>query len=143
MIFWLLIRGIIPLSVLLIHFLNDIAYNTFILTKNIRHLEHNPSQTKVTVGAGHLLSWFTREMAKNAIQGFEGLCGIPGTILSEMLTGGQRPFGSSYRVRVGHPSGILTVEACVDQGRAQELHVKSAVIGRTARVLMEGVAFIR
>ena len=70
-------------------------------------------------------------------------CGIPGTILSEMLTRGERSFGSPYRVRVGHPSGILTVEACVDQDDAQELHVRSAVIGRTARVLMEGVAFIR
>jgi len=70
-------------------------------------------------------------------------CGIPGAIPVEMLPGGPRPFGQSYKVRVGHPSGTLEVEAGVEQIEGQEIRVTSTSVGRTARVLMEGEAFIR
>lgn len=69
-------------------------------------------------------------------------CGIPGTIPAEMLPAFPK-VGSSYKVRVGHPGGILEVDAAIRQDAQKNYVADSAVVGRTARVLMEGVAFIR
>lgn len=70
-------------------------------------------------------------------------CGIPGTITSEMLTEGPPPFSNPYSIRIGHPSGTMEITAKVSQGDNHRIRVDSAILGRTARVLMEGVAFIR
>lgn len=70
-------------------------------------------------------------------------CGIPGTIPTEMIPGGVRPFGKPYKIKVGHPSGIMELEASLTQDDQHAIQVHLAVVGRTARVLMEGVAFIR
>jgi len=70
-------------------------------------------------------------------------CGIPGTIPTEMIPGGARPFGKAYKIRIGHPSGIMELEASLTQDDQNAIQVHSAVVGRTARVLMKGVAFIR
>ncbi len=69
-------------------------------------------------------------------------CGIPGTISAEML-GDLPKMGSPYAVRVGHPGGILEMETVIRQDSRKKYVVDSAVVGRTARVLMEGVAFIK
>jgi 2-methylaconitate cis-trans-isomerase PrpF len=69
-------------------------------------------------------------------------CGIPGTIASEMLRGLPK-MGSPYTIRVGHPGGILAMDTVIRQDSQKNYAVDSAVVGRTARVLMEGVAFIR
>ncbi len=69
-------------------------------------------------------------------------CGIPGTISAEMLPAVPET-GSPYRVRIGHPGGILEVETAIRQDAQGNYGVDSAVVGRTARVLMEGVAFLR
>lgn len=71
------------------------------------------------------------------------ICGIPGTIPVEMLPGGMPPFGQAYMIRVGHPSGTLKVKACVAQDTKQGFQVLSTNVGRTARILMEGDAYIR
>lgn len=71
------------------------------------------------------------------------ICGIPGTIPVEMFPGGVRPYGKPYKVRVGHPSGTLEVEAHLELDQDRKIKVTSANVGRTARVLMEGSAFIR
>lgn len=70
-------------------------------------------------------------------------CGIPRTITAEMIPGGTRPFGGAYKIKIGHPSGIMELEARITQDDQHAIQVHSAVVGRTARVLMEGVAFIR
>ena len=68
--------------------------------------------------------------------------GIPGTIPPEMLE--ELPkMASPYAVRVGHPGGILEMETVIRLDSQKNYVVESAVVGRTARVLMEGVAFIR
>jgi 2-methylaconitate cis-trans-isomerase PrpF len=69
-------------------------------------------------------------------------CGIPGTIACEMLRDVPK-MGSPYTVRVGHPGGILEIDTVMRQDSQKNYVVDSAVVGRTARVLMEGVAFIR
>jgi 2-methylaconitate cis-trans-isomerase PrpF len=69
-------------------------------------------------------------------------CGIPGTISSEMLSDVPN-MGLPYTVRVGHPGGILEIDTMMQQDSQRNYIVDSAVAGRTARVLMEGVAFIR
>jgi len=71
------------------------------------------------------------------------ICGIPGTIPAEMLPGGVNPFGEPYAIRVGHPSGTLKVEACVQKDQKQGFQVISTNVGRTARILMEGDAYVR
>lgn len=57
---------------------------------------------------------------------------IPGTLVNEIAGGGERDF-----VRFGHPSGTLGVGASAS-GQNNSWVVTKAVMGRSARVLMEG-----
>ena len=70
-------------------------------------------------------------------------CGIDGTLAAQNVRGGAAAPGSAYSVRVGHPSGLLTVRATVDRDADGAPAPTSAVVGRTARVIMEGVCYIR
>jgi len=67
-------------------------------------------------------------------------CVLPGTIPAEAVRGGAPAAGEVRKIRVGHPSGTLEVVAGVSEGGRE---VVRAEVGRTARVLMEGTAFIR
>jgi 2-methylaconitate cis-trans-isomerase PrpF len=69
--------------------------------------------------------------------------GIPGTIVAEASAGGPRPVGESYSLRIGHPSGVLEVKAKVDLAEVNDVKVAQAEIGRTGRVLMDGMAHVR
>ena len=72
-----------------------------------------------------------------------GICaGLAGTITAEMAAGEARGAGSDYTLRVGQPSGILEVH-CRMRKQNDELTVEKATIGRTGRVLMDGVGFVR
>ena len=72
-----------------------------------------------------------------------GVCaGIEGTITSEMAAGGPRPVGSNFQLRVGHPGGTLCVDARIGKNAEGSLRAERAVLGRTARVLMEGAALL-
>ena len=57
---------------------------------------------------------------------------IPGTIINEIF---ESRAGES--VRIGHPSGVIEAEAIVESDN-EELKVKRAAIGRSARRIMEG-----
>ncbi len=70
-------------------------------------------------------------------------CGIPGTIAYEAAAGGPRRSGVPYKVHFGHPSGTMEVAAEVTGGPGEQIAVRSAVVGRTARILMEGRAFLK
>ena len=61
---------------------------------------------------------------------------IPGTLVS------QAAGGARQRVRFGHPSGTLAVGAEVAQDEAGRWRVTRAVMGRSARVLMEGWVYV-
>lgn len=58
---------------------------------------------------------------------------IPGTVVAEVCA--QRPWGK--QINIGHPSGIIDVEADVAGG-----DVKRAAFARTARRIMEGYVWV-
>jgi 2-methylaconitate cis-trans-isomerase PrpF len=68
--------------------------------------------------------------------------GIEGTITAEMASGGPRPLGSDFQLRVGHPGGTLGVNARIGKEVDGSLRAERAVLARTARVLMEGAALL-
>lgn len=64
---------------------------------------------------------------------------IPGTLVYDAA----RPESHSCSVvRFGHPAGVIEVEAAVSENQG-EFHVERAAIGRTARMIMQGTAFVR
>ena len=64
---------------------------------------------------------------------------IPGTLVYEAVGEERR---SNAVVRFGHPAGIIQVEAEVEKLEGG-YRVKRAAIGRTARMIMQGTAFVR
>lgn len=58
---------------------------------------------------------------------------IPGTIVNEMIS--ESAAGDT--VRIGHPAGVISLEARVEDGR-----VERAAFARTARRIMEGYVFV-
>lgn len=73
-----------------------------------------------------------------AVSGAIALCAaakIPGTIPNQLVSS----VGSG--IRIGHPSGVLYVETTVER-EGDNWIVPRAAIGRTARRLMEGYAYI-
>lgn len=70
-------------------------------------------------------------------------CGIKGTVSSEVLPEGSPPMGKPYKIKVGHPGGILEVNAWLESTKEGGIKANSAVLGRTARLLMEGTAYVR
>jgi 2-methylaconitate cis-trans-isomerase PrpF len=69
-------------------------------------------------------------------------CGIAGTIAHEAYRGSTER-GKSYSVRIGHPGGHLEVSARLDAISNKPPLLESAVIGRTARVIMDGNAYLK
>jgi 2-methylaconitate cis-trans-isomerase PrpF len=64
---------------------------------------------------------------------------IPGTVVNKVCDPGAL---SSGQVRIGHPSGFITVDVALqttDAGPA----LRRAAFGRTARRLLDGVAYLR
>jgi 2-methylaconitate cis-trans-isomerase PrpF len=62
---------------------------------------------------------------------------IPGTIVHEVAG----PFSEAQAVRIGHPSGVVDVEAEVEMGGSGPV-LRRASVGRTARRIMEGYIFV-
>jgi hypothetical protein len=69
-------------------------------------------------------------------------CGIAGTIAHEAYRG-KAERGKTYRVRIGHPSGRLGVRARLDPVSNNPPELVSAIVGRTARVIMDGRAYLK
>lgn len=66
--------------------------------------------------------------------------GIPGTLAQEAAS--LEPEQGRYSVRVGHPGGVLQVDADIAKDGG-DVRVRQALVGRTARLLMDGTAYIR
>ncbi|MGB9299097.1 MAG: PrpF domain-containing protein [Anaerolineae bacterium] len=62
---------------------------------------------------------------------------IPGTIVHEVAS----PSTQAHAVRIGHPSGVVDVEAEVEMGSSGPI-LRRASVGRTARRIMEGYIFV-
>jgi 2-methylaconitate cis-trans-isomerase PrpF len=69
-------------------------------------------------------------------------CGIEGTIAQEAYRG-KAVRGKPYSVRIGHPGGHLEVRAKLDAISNQPPMLESAILGRTARVIMDGRAYLK
>jgi 2-methylaconitate cis-trans-isomerase PrpF len=69
-------------------------------------------------------------------------CGIEGTIAQEAYRGSAER-GKFYSVRIGHPGGHLEVRAKLDALSNKPPMLESAVLGRTARVIMDGSAYLK
>jgi len=67
-------------------------------------------------------------------------CGIKGTLAEEAYQGVND--SGSYRVRLGHPGGVLEVvaETSLVDGK---ISVQRAQLGRTARLIMDGKCYFR
>ena len=63
-----------------------------------------------------------------------GAAMIPGTVVNDLLTENAR---GKDLLRIGHPGGIIEVGAVIES-RAGEFLYREALLGRTARRLMEG-----
>ncbi len=61
---------------------------------------------------------------------------IPGTIVNELVAAETDP------LRIGHPAGIIEISARVEQERG-DFRITRASFGRTARILLDGYAFLR
>jgi 2-methylaconitate cis-trans-isomerase PrpF len=102
--------------------------------------------------AGDTYDLFTRSITRAAFSkaypasgsvGTTVACGISGTIPFAAASGGPRRAGCPFKVRLGHPGGMMEVDAEIAGDRIEQLSVRSVVVGRTGRVLMEGKAFIK
>ncbi len=69
-------------------------------------------------------------------------CGIEGTIAHEAYCG-HSVRGQTYNVRIGHPGGHLEVRAKLDPLGNRPPMLESAILGRTARVIMDGCAYLK
>ena len=69
-------------------------------------------------------------------------CGIAGTIAHEAFRGTSER-GKTYSVRIGHPAGRLDVRTRLDPVSNKPPLLESAIVGRTARVIMDGTAYLK
>jgi 2-methylaconitate cis-trans-isomerase PrpF len=63
---------------------------------------------------------------------------IPGTIAYDLLSDGAR---HNELLRIGHPGGIIDIGAVIEM-EAEQCRYREAVLGRTARRLMEGYVLV-
>lgn len=65
--------------------------------------------------------------------------GLEGTLLHKTLGMPSNPNGS---VRIGHPSGVMTMYPDIEEAQG-ELNLKGVAVQRTARRIMDGTVYIR
>ncbi|PTE23320.1 hypothetical protein C5F48_02330 [Cereibacter changlensis JA139] len=84
---------------------------------------------------------FSKAYPGSGAAGTAVAAGIPGTLVQEAVAGLGQARGI-YDLRVGHPGGVLRVaaEVCAEAGG---IAVRKALIGRTARLIMEGTSYFR
>lgn len=68
--------------------------------------------------------------------------GLSGSIANESYRG-KAVLGQEYGVRVGHPAGKLEVRAKMEADGNAVPKLVSAIIGRTARVIMDGRVYLK
>lgn len=63
----------------------------------------------------------------------------PGTLVNNIVLGGS---GTCQKLRIGHPFGIMEVESELETTK-DGIEVSCAMLGRTARRLMDGTVYVR
>jgi len=71
--------------------------------------------------------------------------GLEGSIANQAFRGAAGPgqAGQEYRVRIGHPGGCMEVRTTLARAGGAAPELVSAVVGRTARVIMDGRVYRR
>lgn len=64
---------------------------------------------------------------------------IPGTVVNQVASAGMHKTGV---VRIGHPSGVIPIEAEVAELPGGAVELKKAALGRTSRRIMEGFVYV-
>jgi 2-methylaconitate cis-trans-isomerase PrpF len=62
---------------------------------------------------------------------------VPGTLVNEAA----KPKQGQIEIRLGHPAGVIEVEAETEQG-SDGIHAKRVTYGRTARRIMDGHVYV-
>lgn len=65
---------------------------------------------------------------------------IPGTVVNRVNSEEAKATG---HVRFGHPRGIMDVDVCVEKDENGNFKVTKANVGRTARLMAEGLCYVR
>lgn len=65
---------------------------------------------------------------------------LPGSLVSEVYAGSTEP-GSN--VRIGHPSGVMTMQPELAPGEGEVPELPSVAVQRTARRIMDGYVYVR
>ncbi|WP_319530126.1 PrpF domain-containing protein [uncultured Cohaesibacter sp.] len=83
---------------------------------------------------------FSKAYPGSGAAGTSVAAGIPGNLAAD-AAGDIGQSNGVFAIRVGHPGGVLEVAAEVDTSAG--IKVSKALIGRTARLLMEGKAYFK
>ena len=148
---WLeIIRGTCAVTAGLAKDLEDAKINSPVLPKVICCAKTKPytgsNGKKVAAEDVDLVARFIsvhgKMAAAFAVTG--GICtavaaNVPGSIVNRMLE--SRKSGFTY-LRIGHPCGVMEVEAAVEFQENGSCRVTSCSIGRTARRIMDGLVYI-
>lgn len=84
---------------------------------------------------------FSKAYPGSGAAGTAVAAGIPGTLVHEAASRVSHGPGG-YALRIGHPGGVLEVGADVESDNTSP-HVRKALIGRTARLVMDGTVYYR
>jgi 2-methylaconitate cis-trans-isomerase PrpF len=79
-----------------------------------------------------------RSFAVSGAVSTAGAAMVPGTVVHEVLTDAAR---AREQLRIGHPGGVMDIGAVLDL-RGETVLYREAVLGRTARRLMEGYVLV-
>jgi 2-methylaconitate cis-trans-isomerase PrpF len=72
----------------------------------------------------------------SCVTGFAAV--VPGSLVNEAA----KPKGGQIAIRIGHPAGVIEVEAEVERGSGGEINPKRVTYGRSARRIMDGYVYV-
>jgi 2-methylaconitate cis-trans-isomerase PrpF len=144
-----IIRGNAAIAIGLAKDLEDAAVNSQTLPKAGIYTEPidyvTPDGKHIGKGDVDIIGrMFSMGRMIQAYMGTGAICTIvaantPGTLVNKIVTGGN---GTANTVRIGHPFGIMTVDADLEK-TSNGVEVKCGLLGRTARRLMDGFVYVK
>jgi 2-methylaconitate cis-trans-isomerase PrpF len=72
----------------------------------------------------------------SCVTGFAAV--VPGSLVNEAA----KPRAGQIAVRIGHPAGVIEVEAEIERGTGGEIGAKRVTYGRSARRIMDGYVYV-
>jgi 2-methylaconitate cis-trans-isomerase PrpF len=72
----------------------------------------------------------------SCVTGFAAM--VPGSVVNEAA----KPKDSQITIRIGHPAGVIEVEAEIERDAGGEIKAKRVTYGRSARRIMDGYVYV-